>query len=57
MTDQARFDPKLFGHRTELTVRNYEVDWQGIVHNAVYLLYFEMGRVEYLKQIGATLDL
>jgi acyl-CoA thioester hydrolase len=57
MTDQARFDPKLFGHRTELTVRNYEVDWQGIVHNAVYLLYFEIGRVEYLKQIGATLDL
>jgi acyl-CoA thioester hydrolase len=38
-------------------VRNYEVDWQGIVHNANYLLYCEVGRVEYLKQLGVKIDL
>lgn len=47
----------LFKHTTLLRVRNYEVDWQGIVHNATYLLYFEVGRVEYFKQLGAKLDL
>lgn len=57
MSGTERFDPKLFSHRTELRVRNYEVDWQGIVHNAVYLLYFETGRIDYLKRIGAQFDL
>ena len=46
-----------FKHRTQLRVRNYEVDWQGVVHNANYLLYFEVGRVEYLKHLGVKLDL
>jgi len=55
--ERERFQKELFRHVTELRVRNYEVDWQGIVHNAVYLLYFEVGRVEYLKKIGAALDL
>jgi acyl-CoA thioester hydrolase len=41
----------------QVRVRNYEVDWQGIVHNGNYLLYFEVGRVEYLKHIGAKVDL
>lgn len=40
-----------FRHRTKLRVRNYEVDWQGIVHNSIYLQYFEVGRVEYLRRI------
>ena len=56
MPDQ-RFDLSLYRHKTEVRVRNYEVDWQGIVHNAVYLLYFELGRVDYLKKMGARLDL
>ena len=55
--ERERFQKELFRHVTNLQVRNYEVDWQGIVHNAVYLQYFEVGRVEYLKQIGAALDL
>lgn len=55
--DNERFRNDLFRHAMEIRVRNYEVDWQGIVHNAVYLLYFEVGRVEYLKEIGAVLDL
>ncbi len=50
-------NPGLFKHHIQFQVRSYEVDWQGIVHNAVYLQYFEVGRVEYLKHLGASLDL
>jgi acyl-CoA thioester hydrolase len=46
-----------FKHRMEIRVRNYEVDWQGIVHNANYLLYFETGRIEYLKTVGVSVDM
>ncbi|MBI5476297.1 MAG: acyl-CoA thioesterase [Ignavibacteriales bacterium] len=42
----------LFKHFVKLRVRNFEVDWQNIVHNSIYLQYFEIGRVEYLKNIG-----
>jgi len=45
-----------FKFKNQLRVRNYEVDWQGIVHNANYLLYFEVGRLEYLKHLGVKLD-
>jgi acyl-CoA thioester hydrolase len=47
----------LFRHTTRIRVRNYEIDWQGIVHNAIYLLYFETGRLEYLRHIGVNVDL
>lgn len=57
MKTNERFALSLFRHKTEVRVRNYEVDWQGIVHNAVYLQYFEVGRVEYLRQRGTKLDL
>ena len=50
-------DKALFKFSTEIRVRNYEVDWQGIVHNANYLLYFEVGRLEYLKHIGVKIDM
>lgn len=50
-------DKRLFSHTTQLRVRNYELDWQGIVHNATYLLYFEVGRIDYLKRIGVHVDL
>lgn len=46
-----------FRHATEVRVRNYEVDWQGIVHNANYLLYFEIGRIDYLKHVGVRIDM
>lgn len=49
--------PDHFKFYTQLRVRNYEIDWQGIVHNAVYLLYFETGRVEYLKNLGVKIDI
>ncbi len=43
--------------KTQIKVRNYEIDWQGIVHNSNYLLYFETGRIEYLKNINVEIDL
>jgi len=46
-----------FRHSTRVRVRNYEIDWQGIVHNANYLLYFELGRLSYLERLGITVDL
>ena len=49
--DRARFR-----HRTPLRVRNYEIDWQGIVHNAVYLQYFETGRLAYLEELGVPIS-
>lgn len=52
-----QLDIKRFKHKTQVNVRNYEIDWQGIVHNAVYLYYFEIGRIEYLKYLGVTIDL
>jgi len=48
---------KGFRHKTNVFVRNYEVDWQGIVHNAVYLQYFETGRFEYLRMAGYQLKM
>jgi acyl-CoA thioester hydrolase len=46
----------LFKHVTKLRVRNFEVDWQNIVHNAIYLQYFEIGRIEYLKTLGIAVS-
>ncbi len=45
-------DRKKFKHKTQVTVRTNEIDWQGIVHNAVYLHYFEAGRMGYFDTIG-----
>ncbi len=50
-------DRTLFRHVVQLRVRNYEIDWQGIVHNAVYLHYFETGRVAYLENLGLELNI
>lgn len=41
-----------FKHRAEVVVRNNEIDWLGVVHNAVYLHYFEVGRMSYFEAIG-----
>lgn len=49
-------DKSKFKFKSQLRVRNYEIDWQGVVHNANYLLYFESGRVEYLSRIGVKVD-
>ena len=39
-------------HEIEIAVRYYETDAQGVVHHAVYLQYFELGRVEFLRALG-----
>jgi acyl-CoA thioester hydrolase len=39
-----------FNFSTELTVRFSETDAQGVVHNAVYLIWFEIARIAYLAQ-------
>lgn len=44
-----------FKHKTQLRVRTYDVDSQGIVHNMNYLKYIETGRVEYRRQFGYSL--
>jgi acyl-CoA thioester hydrolase len=44
-----------FKHKYQIRVRNFEVDSQGIVHNAVYLNYCETGRVEYVRNLGIQL--
>ncbi|MCU0452160.1 MAG: acyl-CoA thioesterase [Bacteroidetes bacterium] len=50
-------DRTLFSFSIPLQVRNYEVDWQGIVHNGNYLLYCEVSRIEYLKRLGASVNI
>ena len=40
----------VFRFSTELRVRFNETDAQGVVHNAVYLVWFEIARVAYLAQ-------
>ncbi len=39
-----------FHFATDLTVRFSETDAQGVVHNAVYLVWFEIARVDYLAR-------
>lgn len=43
-------------HASEVSVRVRfaETDAMGIVHHASYLLYFEVGRVELIRQAGAS---
>ena len=39
---------------TEMKVRDYECDSQGIVNNANYLHYFEDTRHEFMRSLGMT---
>jgi acyl-CoA thioester hydrolase len=39
-----------FGFSTEITVRFAETDAQGIAHNASYLIWYEVARIEYLAR-------
>ncbi len=41
-----------FNHVVQLRVRTFEVDSQGFVHNIIYFKYFEIGRVEYRRNLG-----
>ncbi len=39
-------------HETRLRVRFGETDAMGVANNAVYLQYFEVGRIEHLRAMG-----
>ena len=41
-------------HETAIRVRYGEVDRMGIVHHRHYLAYFEQGRTEMLRDLGAS---
>lgn len=43
---------KGYNHCVQLRVRTFDVDSQGIVHNMNYLKYFEIGRIEYRRNLG-----
>lgn len=38
--------------QTEIPVRSYELDFYGVVNNAVYLHYLEEARLDLLRQMG-----
>ena len=46
--DTRRMDG--YAHTLEVRVRFVETDAQGIAHNAAYLVWFEVGRVDYLAR-------
>ena len=50
----AAIDPGKATTTTSLRVRFCETDLMGIVHHATYLVYFEAGRVEWLRRRGIT---
>lgn len=39
-------------HKSNITVRGYELDSNGHVNNAVYLQYYELARWEMMKELG-----
>ena len=41
-----------FSFSTDVTVRFAETDAQGVAHNAVYLVWFEVARVAYLERFA-----
>jgi acyl-CoA thioester hydrolase len=45
-------DLKSFKHKITVTVRFHEVDMLGVCNNAVYINYFELARLEYVKAAG-----
>lgn len=48
--------PELATSQMPLTVRFCETDLMGIVHHSNYLVYFEAGRVDWLKRRGVRYE-
>ena len=42
-------------HIASVNVRFYETDMMGIAHHSNHFRWFEMARIEFLRQIGVTL--
>ncbi|HLH86014.1 MAG TPA: thioesterase family protein [Thermoplasmataceae archaeon] len=45
------------GRRLRLQIRYSDLDTLGHVNNAVYLTYFELGRIDYLRHSLGTLEI
>ena len=43
-----------FKHNTRIDVRYAETDQMGIVHHAVYAVWFEQARTEFFREAGAS---
>jgi len=43
---------KALGFETRVRVRYAETDQMGVVYHANYLVWFEVGRVEFIRQLG-----
>ncbi len=54
MINQVPIDPTKHTSFMEMRVRFCETDLMGIVHHSNYLVYFEAGRVEWLRRRGVT---
>jgi acyl-CoA thioester hydrolase len=52
--DGVPTDPARYAVRVPLRVRFGETDAVGVVGNAVYLSYLEVGRIEYLRALGRS---
>lgn len=39
-----------FKFKIQVQVRTFDLDAYGVVHNSVYLKYFEIARIEYIRQ-------
>jgi acyl-CoA thioester hydrolase len=48
--DSTRVDS--FSFSTEVKVRFAETDAQGVAHNAAYLVWYEVARIDYLARFG-----
>ena len=44
----------MFVTETQVRVRYAETDQMGVVYHSNYLIYFETGRVESIRQLGFT---
>jgi acyl-CoA thioester hydrolase len=45
-----KYEKEKFKFKVQVQVRTFDLDSYGIVHNSVYLKYFEIARTEYLRQ-------